>query len=120
MSAELLAAGPQGTCGSTCSGVGPAGAAAALAHVLLVAVSFAGVAALAAAQGLARENLAWVVYVHVLTASVALEAAGVRLARGEGPRGAPGGAAADVLGRVLWVFVEIAACGALGALAFRF
>ena len=104
MSAELLAAGPQGTCGSTCSGVGPAGAA----------------AALAAAQGLARENLAWVVYVHVLTASVALEAAGVRLARGEGPRGAPGGAAADVLGRVLWVFVEIAACGALGALAFRF
>jgi hypothetical protein len=113
MSAELLAAGPQGTCGSTCSGVGPAGAAAALAHVLLVAVSFAGVAALAAAQGLARENLAWVVYVHVLTASVALEAAGVRLARG-------GGAAADVLGRVLWVFVEIAACGALGALAFRF
>jgi len=87
--------------------------AAALVHILLVALSFAGVAALAAARGLARENLAWVVYIHVLTASVALEGTG--LARVAGPGAAAGGA----LGRVLWLFVEIAVCGALGALVLR-
>jgi hypothetical protein len=67
-----------------------------------------------------------VVYVHVLTASVALEGVGVRLgaggappgAGGEGPRGgpgAPGAGSAAALGRVLWVFVDVAACGALAA-----
>ena len=50
--------GPEGAfgCHIGCH-IGPAGAAAALAHVLLVAVSFAGVAALAAAQGLALKTV---------------------------------------------------------------
>lgn len=86
-----------------------AGASTALAHALLVALLFAGVAALADAQRLARENLVWVAYVHVLCASVALELLGVSPGRGAE-------AAACVLERVLLVFVEIAACGAVAAL----
>ncbi|NBX18910.1 MAG: hypothetical protein EBR09_16280 [Proteobacteria bacterium] len=80
-------------------------AGAGLAHAALVVLLFAGVAALAAAQGLPRESLAWVAYVHVLTASTALELLGVRPGRGED-------AAARALERVLLVFVEIAGCGA--------
>lgn len=92
-------------------------------HALVVALSFAGVARLAAAEGLGAENLAWAAYVHVLTASVLLELAGWGpLARapegslpgaGAGPVAAPGAASAHVpAARALWVFAELAACGA--------
>ncbi len=91
-------------------------------HALLVALSFAGVAGLAAAEGLGAENLAWAAYVHVLTASVLLELVGwgplarapegslpVARAPGAGPVAASVQAPAA---RALWVFVELAACGA--------
>ncbi len=87
-------------------------------HALVVALSFAGVAGLAAAEGLGAENLAWAAYVHVLTASVLLELVGWGpLARAGAPlgplRAAPGAASAHVpAARALWVFAELAACGA--------
>ena len=73
-------------------------------------------ARLAAAEGLGAENLAWAAYVHVLTASVLLELAGwgpLARAPGAAPGAGPGAASAQVpAARALWVFAELAACGA--------
>lgn len=90
-------------------------------HALLVALSFAGVAGLAAAEGLGAENLAWAAYVHVLTASVLLELVGwgplepvAGAAEGPVAKAPQGPLARDVqapAARALLVFVELAACG---------